>query len=128
MAQPPMSRSPLILRLLLSFALIANGVVTPAAIAMTLGTHGAAATGQQASTQDAHAGHHCHDSVAPGKTPSKPPCCGGGKCQCGCITVSAMTVVALAPMPQSHPELSPHTEPVAAATPAPAELLRPPIA
>ena len=127
-----MSHRRIVPRLVLALALIANALPSAAGMAMALGlapcAHGPAASSHGDATAAAEADEHpCHHPAAPEKTPT-PPCCADGKCQCSAIGAAAVLVATLPMLPQAHPELAPGTPPTALAPPAPAELLRPPIA
>jgi len=120
----------LALRLALAVVLVANAWPTAAGMAMALGlepcAHGSVAVVHDDATASDGQGHHCDDPVEP-ETPA-PPCCAEGKCQCAWGAAPAVTAAPLLAISHSAPDLAPGVLPIALAPPAPAELLRPPIA
>jgi hypothetical protein len=131
-----MKPSSLLLRVLLSLALVVNGIGAAMAGAQMVGSAVATPADAHAAAAPAgaHAGCHAHAAVATpdgGKLPSGhpgPDCCEQGLCDCHCAQLAPLAFVA--PMPASAavaPILAPWALHPSHESPRLAHLIRPPI-
>jgi hypothetical protein len=132
-----MFKRAILLRLLLSLALVLNGTVPAmAAVRMQLAAGAEAASAQQGQTPCHEAGamaayggmDHGPAMPLPDKSPQKAPDCCKGGCTCACMQpTQAAPPVAMVPMMAAAPAPVVHRLALGHANPALPHLIRPPI-
>jgi len=95
-----MTRAGLLLRVVLGFSLVLNGIGGPvAAITMELATHGPGAVAESAPpSHSAHTNCHDHSTMAHPDPTGAPPvghtdCCGVGLCGCACAQLASLAAL-----------------------------------